>query len=117
VRKQKFNKHDNEQLNNPDLDALHEIQEGLNKMDLIPIHTPDLQWFDQMVIDELQNKKKRLVKDLSIFIIIAVVILTGIIFSLYQMPAIFIMLQIVTTAFIVVYTGTMFGKKVRNNER
>jgi hypothetical protein len=53
---------------------------------------------------------------LSIFIVIAVVILSGIIISLYQMPTIFIMLQIITTAFIVIYTGSILGKKVSNNE-
>ncbi|WP_342430151.1 YxlC family protein [Neobacillus sp. FSL H8-0543] len=117
MRKQKFTKPDNEQLNNLDLEILHEIQEGFNKMDQFPIYTPDLQWFNQMVIDEQHNKKKKFVKDLTIFIIIAVIILTGIIVSLYQMPAIFIMLQIITTAFIVVYTGSMFGRKVSHNER
>jgi hypothetical protein len=117
VRKQKIIKLDNEQLNNLDLDALHEIQEGFNKMDQFPVYTPDLQWFNQMVIDEQQNKRKKFVTDLSIFILIAVVILTVIIVSLYQMPAIFIMLQIITTLFIVVYTASIFGRKVSKNER
>ncbi len=117
MRKQKFIKPDNEQLNNLDLDALREIQEGFNKMDQFPVYTPDLHWFEQMVIDEQHNKRKRLVKDLSLFIIIAVVILTGIIVSLYQIPVIFIILQIITTVFIVIYTAAMFGKKVSNYER
>ncbi|MDF2854586.1 MAG: hypothetical protein K0Q87_437 [Neobacillus sp.] len=116
MRKQKITTLDNEQLNNLDLDALHEIQEGFNKIDQFPVYTPDLQWFNQMVLNEQLNKRKKFIKDLSIFIVIAVVILSGIIISLYQMPTIFIMLQIITTAFIVIYTGSILGKKVSNNE-
>jgi Flp pilus assembly protein TadB len=114
VKKQKVVRLEPEQQNKLDLNAIHELQEGLNKVDSFPLYTPDLQWFEHMVLAEKQKLRKKLVKDLSIFMMIAICILTGIVVSLYQMPIIFIFLQVFTTLFIILYTGTRIGKKVNS---
>jgi hypothetical protein len=116
VKKQKVVILDNEQQNNHDLDAIHKLQDGLSKIDQFPVYTPDLQWFENMVITEKENSRKKLRKELSLFLMIALIILSGIIVSLYQMPIVFLFIQIITTVFIVFYTITGFRKKVKINE-
>jgi hypothetical protein len=112
VKKQKVITLEDERINKLDLDAIHELQEGLNKVNQFPVYTPDLQWFEQMVLTEQKKTRKNLIKELFIFIMIALFILSGIIVSLFQLPIVFIILQIMTTAFIVVYTFVGLIKKV-----
>ncbi len=114
MKKQKVVILENEQQNKHDLDAIHVLQEGLSKVDQFPVYSPDLQWFEKMVQSEKQNNRKKLVKELSLFIIIALMILSGIIVSFYQMPAVFIFIQIITPVFIAIYTIFRFSKKVEN---
>jgi hypothetical protein len=116
VKKQKVVILDNEQQNKHDLDAIHKLQEGLSKVDQSPVYTPDLQWFENMVLAEKENSKRKLVKELSLFITIGLFILSGIIVSFYQMPVVFLFIQIITPVFIVFYTVTGFRKKVKINE-
>lgn len=107
---------DNEQQNNHDLDAIHKLQEGLSKVDQFPVYTPDLQWFENMVVTEKENNRKKLIKELSLFLLIALMILSGIILSFYEMPVVFLFIQIITPVFIVFYTITGYRKKVKINE-
>jgi hypothetical protein len=116
VKKQKVVILDNEQQNKHDLDAIHKMQEGLSKVDQFPVYTPDLQWFESMVRTERENSKKKLRKELSLFLIIALIILSGVIVSFYQLPVVFLFIQIITPVFIVFYTITGFRKKVKINE-
>jgi hypothetical protein len=116
VKKQKVVILDNEQQNKHDLDAIHMMQEGLSKVDQFPVYTPDLQWFESMVRTEKENSRKKLRKELSLFLIIALFILSGIIVSFYQMPVVFIFIQIITPVFIAYYTISRFSKKVKINE-
>nr|WP_256989058.1 YxlC family protein [Bacillus sp. EB106-08-02-XG196] len=90
------------------------MQEGWSKVDQFPVYTPDLQWFENMVRTEKENSRKKLRKELSIFLIIALFILSGIIVSFYQMPVVFIFIQIITPVFIAYYTISRFRKKVKN---
>lgn len=116
MKKQKVVILDNEQQNKHDLDAIHKLQEGLSKVDQFPAYTPELQWFERMVQTEKQNSRKKLMKELSMFIMIALIILSGIIVSFYQMPVVFILIQIISSVFLVLYTITRFSKKVNINE-
>lgn len=114
MKKQKVISIEKEQLNNLDLDAIHKLQEGLNQIHQFPVYTPELQWFEQMVLEERKKTRKKLVKDLSIFILVALLILSGIILSLFRMPVVFILLQIITTTFIAIYSILVITKKVHN---
>lgn len=116
MKKQKVVRLDNEQQNNHDLDAIHKLQDGLNKVDQFPVYTPDLQWFENMVVTETEKKRKKLIKELSLFLMVALFILSGIIVSLYQMPVVFIIVQLITMVFIGYYTLTRFTKKVKKYE-
>ena len=114
MKKQKVITLGNEQLNKQDADTIHELKEGLNKIDQLSIYTPDLQWFEQMVIEEQQKARKKLIKDLALFFIVASIILSGMITSLYRMPIVFIFLQISALIFIVLYTAVRSIKKANH---
>ncbi|HEY2420353.1 MAG TPA: YxlC family protein [Neobacillus sp.] len=114
MKKQKVIIFSTEQQNKSDLDAIHSIQEGLNLVDQFPVYTPDLSWFEQMVLAKKQQDRKNLIRDLLVFLLVAVLIISGIIVSLYNMPMVFIYLQIITTIFIAFYTTVRFVKKVNN---
>jgi hypothetical protein len=116
VKKQKVVLLDNEQQSNLDLDAIHKLNEGLSKIDNDPIYTPNLQWFENMVLAEQEKTKRKLRKELSVFLLIALIILSGIIIAILQMPLIFIFLQIITSVFIVLYTSSSYLKKVKLDE-
>jgi hypothetical protein len=116
VKKQKVVILDNEQQNKHNMDAIHKMQQGLSKVDQFPVYTPDLQWFESMVRTEKENSRKKLRKELSLFLMIALFILSGIIVSFYQMPVVFLLIQIITSVFIVFYTITGLRKKVKINE-
>jgi hypothetical protein len=116
VKKQKVVILDNEQQNKHDLDAIHKLQDGLSKVDQFPVYTPDLQWFENMVVTEKENTRKKLMKELTLFLIIALLILSGIIVTFYQMPAFFLFIQIITPVFILFYLVYGFRKQVKNNE-
>jgi len=114
VKKQKVIILNSEHQDKQDFDAIHDLQEGLQRIDQFPVYTPNLQWFEQMVIQEQQNKRKKLIRDLSVFFMIALIILSGMIVSLYRMPAIFILVQIITSIFIVLYTSIRIMKKANH---
>nr|WP_285889346.1 YxlC family protein [Neobacillus niacini] len=88
----------------------------MSKVDQFPVYTPDLQWFESMVRNEKENSRKKLRKELSLFLIIALFILSGIIVSFYQLPVVFIVIQIITPVFIAYYTISSFSRKVKINE-
>ncbi|WML49681.1 YxlC family protein [Neobacillus sp. PS3-34] len=112
MKKQKVVLLENEQLNREDSQAISEINQGLESIDQFPVYTPDIQWFEQMIIEQKQLHRKKLIKDLTVFFIIALFILSGIVISLFNMPIIFILLQIIGIVFIASYTSLRLTKKV-----
>lgn len=116
MKRGKANRFNPKQLTEQDADVIQEIKQGLNKMDDFPIHTPNLQWFEQLVLKEKQQIRKKLMRDLLVFSIVAFGVLSVVIISLYHMPAVFIGLQIATTLFIAIYSWKSLIKKVNMNE-
>ncbi|UII56841.1 YxlC family protein [Cytobacillus spongiae] len=96
-----------------DLQAIIEIKEGLNAIEKMDIEaTPSLDWFQQMVSIQQQNLRKKLVRDIGIFSFIALFVLTGVLFTLYQLPIVFFILQGIITIGIAIYSGIRFFKQV-----
>lgn len=117
MKKRKVIVFEGEQLNKQDSGVIQDIQQSLKKIDEFPIYTPDLQWFEQMIEEEKKQVRITFKKELIFFLIIASIILGGIITALNHIPKVFIILQILTTLFIIMYTTVQFIKKVRIHER
>lgn len=82
-----------------ELAAIEQIKESLDLIERkIPVYTPDLQWFEQKVKEEQRRLKKRLQRDLLMFWAIALLVVSGVIISIYKLPAVFIFLQVLAMA-------------------
>lgn len=91
------------------------ISEGLNSLEHLPITTPSQSWFEHFVLEQQRQAKEKWRKELTLFLIVSILILSGIVFSLYRMPIIFIALQGFGIISIVFYSMVHFVKQVNNN--
>ncbi|MCA1030825.1 YxlC family protein [Bacillus timonensis] len=74
--------------------TIQTIQQAFEKVDEThSVYTPNLQWFEEMVRENQQKQRSKLAKEFAIFLLIAVVIVTGVVLTLLQTPLIFIVLQ------------------------
>ncbi|PAE25406.1 MULTISPECIES: YxlC family protein [Bacillaceae] len=93
--------------------AVKEIEDGLETLEeTIPVYTPDLQFFENLVAEQKQAMKRKLIKELAIFTVAALLIVTSVLFMLYQVPSVFFILQGVVTIFIMAYSTVSFVKQV-----
>lgn len=86
--------------------SLHQLDEGVD------VNTPDLKWFEQMVQTNQKEMRRKLQKEILLFMVIASVILSAVIFTLFEMPTVFLVIQGIATLFIFLYSGTRFIKQV-----
>ncbi|OMF53467.1 hypothetical protein BK139_20520 [Paenibacillus sp. FSL R5-0490] len=101
--------HQDEQL----LATVKEIENGLETLEEnIPVYTPDLQFFENLVAEQKQAMKRKLIRELAIFTVAALLIVTSVLFMLYQVPSVFFILQGVVTVFIMAYSTVSFVKQV-----
>jgi predicted membrane protein len=56
--------------------------------------------------------KKKLMRDLAIFIVVALLVVSSVLFMLYQLPVVFFILQGIVTVFIIAYSTVSFVKQV-----
>lgn len=95
------------------LAAVKEIEDGLETLEeTIPVYTPDLQFFENLVAEQKQAMKRKLIRELAIFTVAALLIVTSVLFMLYQVPSVFFILQGVVTIFIMAYSTVSFVKQV-----
>ncbi|MCC3355390.1 YxlC family protein [Bacillus sp. REN16] len=107
----------NEQQHEEDLETIQDINEALSKIDYhYSVFTPDLRAFEQMVAVEQQKQKKKFRRDLTSFILIALLIMTGLITAFFQLPFAFIIIQGVATISLPVYSFFRYRKRVSVNE-
>ena len=94
--------------------VMMEIEQGLKSIDQSsPIHTPNIEWFENLIVEEKINIKKKLIFDATLFAIIALIILTGILFSLYRVPIVFFAIQGLAVMFILAFVSIQFVKQVK----
>ena len=83
-------------LDDEDELTVKQLIDGLEKLDQWnPVSTPNLQWFQQNVELEKKRLRKKLWKDLLIFISVAVALLTVLVAFVYREPIIFVYFQLV----------------------
>lgn len=92
------------QMDNEFLETIDQIKDGLDKLDFIENNTPDEQWFEQMVRDQQEQIKKKYRKELVWFIFSAVIILSCVIFTLLEIPLLFLALQGAAVYVAVIYS-------------
>ena len=96
MKKKYDSKSNNSKLDGEDELTVKQLVDGLEKLDQWnPVSTPDLQWFQQNVELEKKRLRKKLWKDLLIFISVAVALLTVLVAFVYREPIIFVYFQLV----------------------
>jgi Flp pilus assembly protein TadB len=99
-----------------DQETVHKIAEGLELLDKLKIDIPNQNWFEHMVLEQQKRAKEKWQKELFLFSLIALCIISGIVYSLYRIPIIFILLQFLGIAVIFVYFMHSLMKRVKTHE-
>lgn len=94
-------------------ETLQFIQSGLGSLDEgLEIDTPSIQWFENMVAAQKEAARKKLRKEVSIFVCIALIIVSIVLFTLYQLPVMFFALQGIATIFMIAYSAKGYFQQV-----
>jgi hypothetical protein len=107
---------DDDQLDKQLLETVSQLNEGLNKLDSMAAYTPDEKWFEQMVLMHQEQLRKKHRKELGLFMLSALLILSIVIFTLMEIPQVFILLQVTVAAFTVIYSFKGIQKQVNADE-
>ena len=84
-----------QQIEHDDQDIINEINIGLEKVDnAYSTYTPNLQWFEQMVIREKEVARKKFIRDLVIFFIIVITVISLLIITIFHAPIVFLIVQV-----------------------
>ncbi|MDF0726854.1 YxlC family protein [Cytobacillus sp. S13-E01] len=80
------------------LGIINEIKIGLEKVDrTYQTNTPNLHWFEIMISKEKVIARKKLMKELVIFFIVAISVVSLLIITVLQAPIIFLIVQLAVT--------------------
>ncbi|MDQ0268978.1 YxlC family protein [Cytobacillus purgationiresistens] len=96
-------------------EVIEELTKGLDSLDQqAEIDVPNINWFENYVAEQKLTQRKRLIKDLCVFAIVALFVLSTVLFTLYQQPYIFLSIQTICIVFITFYTIFRYKKKVKS---
>jgi Flp pilus assembly protein TadB len=99
-----------------DQETVHKITEGLELLEQLKVEIPNQKWFEQMVLEQQKRAREKWHKEILLFSLIALCMISGIVYSLYRIPIIFILLQFLGIAVIVVYFMQSLIKRVKTHE-
>ncbi|PFA61724.1 hypothetical protein CN378_22225 [Bacillus sp. AFS015802] len=90
------------------------LQDGFQSIDKeVDENTPSLQWFEQLVVDQQQQLRARFKRDIFLFLLLACCILTVFTLTLFQLPALFLLLQVLIFVGALMFIGITYVKKVK----
>lgn len=94
-------------------ESIEWIKLGLKSIeDGMEVETPKVEWFEEMIIVQKEAVKKRFLKEVIIFISIALIIVSTLLLILYELPIFFLVLQGIATVLIIGYSTTSLVKQV-----
>lgn len=104
MKNQKGISSSDEQMDKEFFDTISVINNGLDKLDSMDNFVPDEKWFEEMVLNQQQLQKKKYRRELAWFILSAMLILSGVIFTMLELPMLFYMLQAAALAITAIYS-------------
>lgn len=106
------NNHSGNQLNKEDDEFSASLNKSFEKVEqYFSVTTPELNWFEQKIVDQKKKIQKKWRHDLLLFSFIALVILSVMLTTMFQKPVLFLSLQGFTLLFLIGYTSREFGRK------
>lgn len=115
----KSDNHLDAQLNKAEEKITSSIHESFEKFEQsFSFSTPELQWFEQKIVDHKKQIRKKWRLDLIVFSTVALIILSVMFTTLFQRPILFLSLQGFTLLFLIGYTSYEFGRKgeIKNHD-
>ncbi|WP_313799166.1 YxlC family protein [Cytobacillus sp.] len=105
---------ENDYIDESLLTIIKEIEGGLESVEQhAPVYTPNFEWFENMVAEKKKQLRKKLIFDVSIFSIVALLVLSTVLFTLYNIPTIFFALQGLAVIFLIGYFSLRLIKQVK----
>lgn len=102
------------QLDEDLLFTLKEIDHGLDAIENgTQLYTPNLEWFENFIVEEKEKQKKKLIFDVILFAFIAMFILSAILFALHSVPVVFFTIQGVAVIVIISFVFMQYVKQVK----
>lgn len=91
-------------------ETIKALRTGLDQLEKqFPVYSPDLQWFEQQVTKSKIQIRLRLVRELTLFFLIAIAMISGIVLTILKAPMIYIFLQL----FLILSLPVIFFAKKR----
>ena len=112
MKNQKGISSSDEQMDKEFFETISAINNGLEKLDSMDNFVPDDKWFEEMVLNQQRLQKKKYRRELAWFILSAMLILSGVVFTMLELPMLFFMLQAATVAITVFYSFKGVQKQV-----
>ncbi len=76
---------------------------------------PELEWFENLVKTERERNKMRLLKELTAFLLVALMVLGAVLFTIAEMPMVFYGLQGAAVLFVLAYGSVRLKKQVNDS--
>lgn len=111
--------HSENLLNKVEAELGSSINKSFEKLEQsFSVTTPELDWFEQKIVEQKKQIRKKWRYDLLLFGVIALVILSVMFTTIFQKPVLFLSLQGFTLLFLIGYTSYEFGRKgeMKGNE-
>lgn len=106
------NKHMENQLSKEDAEFNQSLNQSLEKLEQhFSVATPDLNWFEQKIVEQKKQVQKKWRRDLLLFSVIALVILSVMMTAMFQKPFLYLSLQGLTLIFLIGYSSYEFRRK------
>mgnify|MGYP005754872479 FL=1 len=112
MKNQKGISSSDEQKDKEFFETISAINNGLDKLDSMDNFVPDDKWFEEMVLNQQRVQKKKYRRELAWFILSAMLILSGVIFTMLELPMLFFMMQAATLAITAIYSFKGVQKQV-----
>lgn len=82
-----------------DRDTVQQINSGLDQMDeWFPALTPDLKWFEQQTAEAKRRQKQKLMLELVVFWMVAVMVISVSYLIVMQQPFVYFIVQLIVAA-------------------
>lgn len=108
----KDDKYSEKQSNKAEDELSKSMNKSFEKLEQsFSVTTPEFNWFEQKIVEQKKQIQKKWHHDLLLFSVIALVILSVMLTTMFQNPVLFLSLQGFTLLLLIGYTSREFGRK------
>jgi len=111
-----MNNKSKDEIESHDHEMISEIATNLQKLDQsYSVYSPDLQWFEQMVKAEQEQHRKKFKRDIFLFSLCAIILLSLGLVAILHVPGVFLVIQIVLSVSLPIFAYLLQRKRVTHS--